>query len=628
MMTPIVARGPTLYVEVSVNGSKSPTIKVFHGEGGPLLEAEEVHILQATKREEWIKRLGETHGEAAATELREIVVPLAANFADVLAVRDSPDKSRRGESAALDPWPDPVDGAELADSITAALRRFIVLPRPEHYTAVALWVLFAHAHDAFRFSPLLLVTSPEKASGKSRLLEILSVVTPRAWLTTAPSDAVVFRKIDKQRPTFLLDEADNIGWKDRGEFLAIYNSGFGRRGSVVSRCAGEGANLEPKDYSVWCPKALACIRVPLPDTTVSRSIVLHLRRKMRSEPAEELRDRTATAVFFPLQRQASRWATDHIDVLRQVEPTAPQGLSDRSADAWDPLLAIADTIGGEWPARARATAVLLSGSVDDAESVGAMLLADLHAQFVERDVDRLSTAEILADLTSRDDRPWPEWWGGRALSSRGLARLLKPFGIGPHTVRGSSGLFKGYLKSAFEDAWRRYLPTLSVTSVTSVIDKDLQENLSVTSTPFVTDSELPNHLSELDVTDVTDRKVAGGERVVRWWAEQVAGGRLLAARTIASHLAQLSKRGVQLHRVGDRLEVVAPLRLLPPAAVKYIQENRDALLATLPGSPATMTPADVAARVAVLRALGLPQVEAERQAAEELLAPTGLLAPA
>lgn len=609
-VTPLEYSTDSLLVTVSVNGTKGQTVVVKHRNGGAPLAVEAVDMRDAAKRDALIERLAKEKGGKAAAEVGDIMLTIAADVAGILAAKSSTGKGKPEEPAPLEPWPDVVDGAELAEGIQGALRRFIVLPRPEQYTAVVLWVLFAHTHDAYRFSPLLLVTSPEKSSGKSRLLEILSVVTPRAWLTTAPSDAVVFRKIDKTVPTFLLDEADNITWKERAELLALYNSGFQRRGAVVSRCVGEGASLDTKDYSVWCPKALACIRVPLPDTTVSRSVVLHLRRKMSSEPAEGLRDRTAIEVFFPLLRQAARWATDHVELLRQVEPAAPTGLSDRSADAWDPLLAIADTIGGEWPAWARAAAVLLSGSTDDAESVGAMLLADLYGLFDDRGVDRLATADILADLTSREDRPWPEWSGGKALTPRGLAKLLKPFGIGPQTVRVGAELFKGYLKSAFEDAWPRYIPNLSVTSVTSVLDKDLQRDLSVTSPTLVTDIRLPNYLAGLDVTDVTDRKAAGSGKLVKWRVEHVAGGLHRSASKVARHLAKLTERGIQLQRVGNRLEAVAPVAELTPQVVKYIQESCDDLLAALPDPL-------VAARVAVLCASGWSQVEAERQAAVE-----------
>jgi hypothetical protein len=77
-------------------------------------------------------------------------------------------------------------------------------------------------------------------------------------------------------------------------------------------------------------------------------------------------------------------------------------------------------------------------------------------------------------------------------------------------------------------------------------------------------------------------------------------------------------------RVGDQLEVIAAKGVLTTAAVEYIREHRAALLAALTPPSATLGPpsvviAAVEARSLVLRNTGLSRVEAERQAAEELL---------
>jgi 5S rRNA maturation endonuclease (ribonuclease M5) len=69
-------------------------------------------------------------------------------------------------------WEQPVDGATLLDAIVAEVRRYLVMPEhaPE---AVALWILHAHAHDAFQCSPILAVVSPEKRCGKTRTLDVI-----------------------------------------------------------------------------------------------------------------------------------------------------------------------------------------------------------------------------------------------------------------------------------------------------------------------------------------------------------------------------------------------------------------------------------------------------------------------
>lgn len=499
------AENDRVLVRVAVNGTKGQTVELRPRGGGDHFDVDTVPLLDAEKRETWATRMTEKHGGAACAGLGDLLLAIAGRIAAGVEAGDQ--EPHDVPVGGIEPWPDPVEGAVLLADIEAAIRRFVVMHRREHYTAATLWAVFAHAHDAFRFSPILVATSPEKGSGKTRLLEVLSELTPHPWLTTSPSDAVVFRTIDKMTPTFLLDEGDNVVWKERKELLSIFNAGYQRRTATVPRCVGEGANLDVKDFSTWCPKALSCLKVPLPDTTVSRSIVLRFKKKTRDEPIEKLRERTAVAVFTPLRRKAARWAADNIEALRAAEPVAPEDLSDRSEDAWEPLLAIADLAGGEWSDLARAAARFLGGATsDDAESAGVMLLADLRDLFIRRHTDRLSSRDVLDELTSRDDRPWSEWSKGHSLTARGLARLLKPFGIAPATARDGERVFKGYLQDDFGDAWTRYLPSLSVTSVTSRADNDLAASASVTPSRGVTDTKSAKAMRRNDVTDVTDRK--------------------------------------------------------------------------------------------------------------------------
>ena len=93
----------------------------------------------------------------------------------------------------------------------------------------------------------------------------------------------------------------------------------------------------------------------------------------------------------------------------------PAGVFNRAADNWRPLLAIADAAGGEWPVRAR-RAVQCTGAsaTGDDQSVRVLLLTDIRAIFVERELDRLSSAELVVALVAIEGRPWAEWKAGQA----------------------------------------------------------------------------------------------------------------------------------------------------------------------------------------------------------------------
>lgn len=233
----------------------------------------------------------------------------------------------------------------------------------------------------------------------------------------------------------------------------ILNSGH-RRGGKTTVCVGQGAEVGFKDFLTFCPKAIASIG-KLPDTVQSRSIPIRLKRRAPGERVERFRYQDAKLEARPLQEALERIAAVLVPRLNQARPDLPDMLSDRAQDCWEPLLAISDLAGEDWPDRARRAAVTLSGtrSVEE-DSAGVLLISDVRTVFVERDTERLSTEMLLDALRGLDESPWSDWYG-KPLTARGLARLLKPLAIGPH----SDGNSLGYKRRAFEDAWARYLPS-------------------------------------------------------------------------------------------------------------------------------------------------------------------------
>ena len=93
------------------------------------------------------------------------------------------------------------------------------------------------------------------------------------------------------------------------------------------------------------------------------------------------------------------------------------------------------------------------------EGLGVQLLADLRDLFEEQHTDRLATADIVTALITRDDRPWAELGKThKPLTKGGLARLLKPFGIMPKTIRlPDDKTPKGYALGDLTDTFSRYL---------------------------------------------------------------------------------------------------------------------------------------------------------------------------
>jgi hypothetical protein len=355
---------------------------------------------------------------------------------------------------------EPVEGNGLLTDLAALFRRFLVVGEHE-FVVLALWVVHTHAIDAADITPYLAITSAEKRSGKTKLLELLSHLTRRPWLTGRVTGSVLARKIDTEHPTLLLDEADAMFGKnsEHGETArAILNTGFLRDGtSSLNQPIGK-SGWEPIDLSTFCPKAIAGIG-SLPDTVMDRSIKIEMQRKPRTDQVERLRSRLIGDICRPLRVAAAAWASQHIDALTGAQPPLPDELDDRAQDVWEPLLAIADRISGDWPAVARAAAIELSGGREDDDlSIGVRLLRDIRRVFdANEPTDRLPSSTVLTELAQFDDAPWGDWFG-KTITSQGISRILKPYKITTREIWFNNEKHRGWMRSQFTDAWQRYLP--------------------------------------------------------------------------------------------------------------------------------------------------------------------------
>ena len=114
---------------------------------------------------------------------------------------------------------------------------------------------------------------------------------------------------------------------------------------------GGGDDWTPRQFSTWAPIALAGIGDQA-DTIHDRSVTVKMKRKPKMQPVEKLRGNRDYG-FRELARKCARWAQDHVEALKDAEPVMPEVLHDRAQDNWEPLIAIADAAGGDWPKRAR-----------------------------------------------------------------------------------------------------------------------------------------------------------------------------------------------------------------------------------------------------------------------------------
>lgn len=355
----------------------------------------------------------------------------------------------------------PIGSAELVGDLEAFFVRYVVLP-PKTALPLALWTMATYLFESFDAFPYLAVSSPVPQCGKTRLLETLELAVSNPRRASNISEAALFRVIEKFKPTLMLDEAETLkGRSERAEYLRqILNAG-NRQGAVASRCVGQGASLDVKDFSVFCPKVVCGIG-SFPATIVDRAICVPMQRRNRQKDRLERFSQRLTGVAAnqgaSLQGLASAFASQRYgEIETAYGRTALEFLGDRDADSWAPLFAVLAVADPARLAELRVCAETLTGAkaADAADdSLSLRLLHDLRDVWPDSEPNAFS--EVLKDrLRAIEDAPWGE--PAINLTMNKLAHMLKGFKLHPATVRIGEKTKKGYTREAFEAASAPYL---------------------------------------------------------------------------------------------------------------------------------------------------------------------------
>jgi Protein of unknown function (DUF3631) len=355
------------------------------------------------------------------------------------------------------------------DAVERFLSDFVVYPSEHARVAHVLWIAHAHAVDKWESTPRIAFLSPEPGSGKTRALEVTELLVPRPVLAVNCTSAFLFRRVADPAglPTILFDEIDTVfgprAKSENEDVRGLLNAGH-RKGAVAGRCVVKGKRIETEELPAYSAVALAGLN-DLPDTLMSRSVVIRMRRRAPDEPVQPFRRRECEPEAIRLRVALATFARM---IPEGVWPELPAGITDRNADVWEALIAVADAAGGDWPRRARVSAVThVTAAMGGVPSLGIRLLADLRTVFGE--AEHMLTISILEQLNGIEDAPWGDI-RGKPLDARGLSRRLGKYGIERHTVRIGVVVGKGYSRGDLADAWKRYLDP----NVTDLDDRPIQ----------------------------------------------------------------------------------------------------------------------------------------------------------
>jgi hypothetical protein len=403
--------------------------------------------------------------EATVTPIRQTPTPEpvaspAPKVAEVAQVALSEDRGGLGKLSGL----------------VSFLARFIAYPSEHARYAHALWILHTFLVEEFDNTPRIAFLSPEPGSGKSRAMEVTELLVPNAKSTVNVTPAYIFRKISEgeELPTLLIDEADAIFNARRGDgnedLRGLLNSGY-RKGATAGRVGHKGNTPILEDFPSFCAVALAGLN-DLPETLMQRSIVIPMKRRRNDQKVEPFRRRLHGIEAEAIRQHLEEVAEKIRPQVGEAWPELPPGIEDRHADKWEPLIAIADALGGDWPHIARDTALsFVEQSQEAPESVGVRLLSDIRA--VIGSEDRISSQDLLDRLKALEESEWATY-RGTGLDTRGLSRQLGKYEIKSESLKFEGNTLRGYRVSEFADAFGRYLPTPQGVQLVQLVQPDTQ----------------------------------------------------------------------------------------------------------------------------------------------------------
>lgn len=127
--------------------------------------------------------------------------------------------------------------------------------KEEYYSLIALWIIGTYFHKEFKSYPYIYINAM-RGSGKTRLLELISVLSKNGELLASLKEAVLFRTAHES--TFCIDEFERISSKEKSELRELLNSAY-KKGLKVKRMKKQGETQVIEEFEVYCPIAIANI---------------------------------------------------------------------------------------------------------------------------------------------------------------------------------------------------------------------------------------------------------------------------------------------------------------------------------------------------------------------------------
>ena len=347
------------------------------------------------------------------------------------------------------------DISSTLEMIANVLKEHVKFQSESEANVLALWIAMTYVMDHLEIAPFIWITSPEPMCGKSTVMRLLSVFCKSSQMASRITPAAVYRLIERDQPTLLIDEADRF-LKGNNNLNGILNAGHARfEAKVIVNDPLSNGKHEPKEYPVWCAKAVAGIG-DVEDTLSNRSIRISLRRKLITESVKPVRF-NLTQQHEQTRKALAEWASTFGPVTEDEMQPVLFGGSDRTIDNWLTISIIAERIQNGWPERAKAAFEAIEvNRRTETKSNSIELLGDI-AMVIECDRrTEWKSSDLYDRVLQIEDSDWHCCNYGKPITRKKFTQILKSFDIQP-VKRANANVF--YV-SDLEEAFNRYLPPM------------------------------------------------------------------------------------------------------------------------------------------------------------------------
>ncbi len=257
-----------------------------------------------------------------------------------------------------------VNPSDLFNKIRDYLKKYVFIDNQNVFDLLSIWIIGTYVFRIFRHYPYVHIQA-EKGSGKTHLFEIIKPLCFNGAMYIAPTASTLFRDVNLNSRTLLLDEIEHFKKNDKTVFnglMEILNSGYAKSGEVPRSKSGKKGGIEI--YKTYSPKMFAGIS-DINDTLDSRTIKIQMKRKRKEEKIERYIDNDSMKDFHQSLRDdlynfALNFATETNTRYSDTNSSNNyiKNFDSRRYDIWAPMFFIADVI--------ESTSNMQSKSISDA----------------------------------------------------------------------------------------------------------------------------------------------------------------------------------------------------------------------------------------------------------------------